>query len=88
MTVTDVRVPIQVGEVFPGYCGGIFPPETIDKDLRVEAVGVDWVVLRGPNGGVLLYEGAHEGLRRAARYERRCRDREREQEGRRHGTGR
>lgn len=70
----DEGTPILVGEVFPGYCGGIFPLETTNGDLRVEAVGVDWVVLRGPHGGVLLYEGEHEGLRRAASYEWRLRE--------------
>lgn len=42
--------PFQVGQTVPGYCCGMFPLETQGDTLRVEAVGYDWVVLRGHHG--------------------------------------
>lgn len=41
---------ILVGTVLHGYCGGFFGD--VYEDLRVEAVGVDWVVAREESGVV------------------------------------
>lgn len=66
MTVSDPASPFLVGEVVPGYCGGTFSLYSYDDDLRVEGVGADWVVLRGPDGGVHFYQGSHADLRQLA----------------------
>jgi hypothetical protein len=56
--------PFMVGEIVPGYCGGLFPLDTYDDELRVEAVGVDWVVLRDVRDGTThFYSGDHAKLR-------------------------
>jgi hypothetical protein len=63
-------VPYNVGEVVPGWCGGTFSLDTMDDDLRVEAVGFDWVVLRGARDGeVHFYQGTHSALRQSANWE-------------------
>jgi len=39
--------PPQVGELLDGYCGGAF---MLGNDyVRIEAVGWDWLVVRGPD---------------------------------------
>lgn len=40
---------ILLGMVFPGYCGGAFGRDAFGPK-RVEAFGVDWVIVRGPDG--------------------------------------
>ncbi len=61
--------PYMVGEMVPGYCGGTFSLDSMGDDLRVEAVGADWIVLRGSAGGVYFYQGPHGDLRRNAAWE-------------------
>lgn len=54
----DYDVPYNVGEIVPGWCGGTFSLDSMDDDLRVEAAGFDWLVLRGArNGEVYFYQG-------------------------------
>ena len=72
--VTINAFPFLVGETIPGYCHGLFYLSTMGHTLRVEAVGVDWVVLRDQDTGtVQFYEGTHERLREAAAYTERDR---------------
>jgi len=73
--IAELPRPFMVGEVIPGYCGGQFPGTWYDDDLRVEAVGVDWIVLRTDSGGLQFYAGDHAALRRDV--EIALRDRER-----------
>jgi len=40
---------LLVGTVLKGYCGGWFGRDSYE-DKRVEAVGVDWVVVRDDSG--------------------------------------
>lgn len=72
MTLPDVtgEQPFMVGELIPGYCGGTFSLDTADDELRVEAVGFDWIVLRDPQGGVHFYTGSHADLRKNVEYQR------------------
>lgn len=73
-------VPYNVGEIVPGWCGGTFSLDSMDDDLRVEAAGFDWLVLRGArNGEVYFYQGTHADLRHNANWEMKAR-REREAE--------
>jgi hypothetical protein len=44
--------PIRVGDVFYGYCEGVFGRESYGEK-RVEAIGGDWLVFR---------EGDHPGF--------------------------
>lgn len=55
-----------VGETIPGYCCGNFSFDTAEQQLRVEAVGADWLVLRADNGSIHFYSGDHTALRRDA----------------------
>lgn len=40
---------LQIGQMLYGYCGGIFGRDSYE-DKRVEAVGIDWVVVREDDG--------------------------------------
>lgn len=57
--------PLRVGDILYGFCGGEFGRDSYG-DKRVEAIGADWVVVRG--GGLLdtdlpdLYHGDPEDL--------------------------
>jgi hypothetical protein len=68
-------LPFMVGETIPGYCCGHFDLDTYDNDLRVEAVGVDWIVFRGDDGRIHFYSGDHQELRDNAAYQLRDRAR-------------
>ena len=49
---------LKIGQMIYGYCGGIFGREfNAYKDKRVEAIGVDWVVLRDEGGNIHFAEG-------------------------------
>ena len=49
---------LKIGQMIYGYCGGIFGREfNAYKDKRVEAIGVDWVVLRDEDGDIHFAEG-------------------------------
>ena len=62
--------PFMIGETIPGYCGGNFPLDTMDDTLRVEAVGVDWIVLRDTHNNTHFYQGSHDQLRQYAYWQR------------------
>lgn len=38
--------PLRVGDLLHGYCGGVFELGT-NNQVRVEAIGADWVIARG-----------------------------------------
>ena len=58
--------PFMVGESVPGNC---YIRDTWQGDkLRVEAVGVDWIVLRHSDGTPRWYAGSHADLRREVKY--------------------
>ena len=38
---------LQIGQKLYGYCGGYFDNAHVNNFFRVEAVGIDWVVVRG-----------------------------------------
>jgi hypothetical protein len=40
---------LRIGQMLYGYCGGEFSNRDFD-DKRVEAIGVDWVIVRGNDG--------------------------------------
>ncbi len=40
---------VQVGSILHGYCNGFFGRDAYDES-RVEAMGVDWIVVRKENG--------------------------------------
>lgn len=40
---------LQIGQVLYGFCGGFFGRDSY-KDKRIEAVGIDWVVVREEDG--------------------------------------
>jgi hypothetical protein len=42
-------VPLAVGQVLYGHCGGLFDESFEDK--RIEAIGVDWIVAREMESG-------------------------------------
>ena len=46
---------VMVGDVIRGYCSGIFGDAW--GQLRVEAVGADWVVVRDSDGKTWLASG-------------------------------
>ena len=46
--MTHLR-PLRIGDVLYGYCGGWFGRDSY-APKRVEAIGVDWVVVRGDDG--------------------------------------
>ena len=50
---TDHTVPLRVGDVLYGFCGGAFGRDAYGAK-RVEAIGADWVVAR-KEGGTPLY---------------------------------
>jgi len=52
-----MNTPLRVGDVVYG-CFGRDPGD----DKRVEAIGSDWVVLRGESGGVWFHQGDPERL--------------------------
>lgn len=64
----------MIGERIPGYCGGTFDLDTIDDELRVEAVGVDWIVLRDTQNVVHFYRGSHSELRGNIQFQHRDND--------------
>ena len=54
---------LAVGTILYGFCGGAFGRDSYD-DKRVEAVGVDWVVVRNEAGyaGFACGDDIHEDL--------------------------
>jgi hypothetical protein len=58
--VSDQPVPLRVGDILYGFCGGYFGRDSY-KDKRVEAIGADWVVARSDNG-LCLHVGNPELL--------------------------
>lgn len=40
---------LQIGQKLYGYCGGVFGRDSYDNK-HVEAVGIDWVVVREDDG--------------------------------------
>ncbi len=53
---------LRIGQVIrDGFCGGAFGRDSFEEK-RVEAIGVNWVVLRDTNDVVWLYEGSPEDL--------------------------
>lgn len=60
-----MTTPLRVGDVLYGYCGGHFGRDSYE-DKRVEAIGADWVVVRG--GDIMrdnapdFYDGSPEDL--------------------------
>jgi len=58
-------MPLRVGAKLYGYCGGAFGRDSFGVKT-VEAIGVDWVVVRGGQYGqddhVMLYVGKPEDL--------------------------
>lgn len=56
------RIPLRVGDLLDGFCSGAFTlgPEQV----RVEAIGADWVVVRGTDNDAhaQLYSGSPEDL--------------------------
>lgn len=63
--MSDRSVPLRVGDVLYGYCGGAFGRDDYD-DKRVEAIGADWVVARpddwGAHAAPSFYHGSPEML--------------------------
>lgn len=55
---------IRIGTPLYGYCGGYFEPTNCWGTKRVEALGVDWVVVRTDAGTPLFYFGTPEDLER------------------------
>ena len=51
---------LQIGDQLYGYCGGKFGRDTY-REKRVEAIGVDWVVVR-ESWGVNMFEGDPDSL--------------------------
>ena len=59
---------LYVGSILYGYCAGHFGRDSYDKK-RVEALGVDWVVVREIDSGQVLFadgERVHEELIKAS----------------------
>lgn len=55
---------LQIGEVLQGSCGGYIKGVTEHEYTRVEAVGIDWIVVRDEQGIVeLVYDEIHSGER-------------------------
>jgi len=40
---------LQIGQKLYGYCGGVFGRDSY-ANKRIEALGIDWVVVREENG--------------------------------------
>lgn len=63
--MSDRSVPLRVGDMLYGYCGGAFGRDDYD-DKRVEAIGADWVVARhgewGMDEGPDFFHGDPESL--------------------------
>lgn len=54
---------LRIGHVIHGYCGGIWGNEAlVYEERRVEALGVDWVVVRNDGGAVEFYVGDPDEL--------------------------
>lgn len=53
--------PLRVGDVLYGYCAGHFGRDSYGRK-RVEAIGVDWVVVREGESTVHLHAGNPEDL--------------------------
>lgn len=47
----------RLGQLIPGWCGGVFPIETMGQSLRIEALADDWMVLRTEDGRPLFWNG-------------------------------
>ena len=41
---------LQIGQILYGYCGGFFGRNS-HEDKRIEAIGIDWVVVRDVYSG-------------------------------------
>lgn len=63
--MADTTVPLRVGDVLDGFCGGVFGRDSYE-DKRVEAIGTDWVVARhgewALDEGVEFYYGDPDDL--------------------------
>ena len=42
-------MPLQIGQMLYGYCRGVFGRDSYG-DKRIEAVGIDWIVVREDDG--------------------------------------
>lgn len=49
-------MPLRIGSPLYGFCGGCFGRDSYDTK-RVEALGVDWVVVRDSDGAVDFASG-------------------------------
>lgn len=44
-------MPLQIGQILYGYCRGHLGRDAwMQQPFRVEAIGIDWVVVRGADG--------------------------------------
>lgn len=51
---------LMVGQVLRGFCAGYFGRDSYG-DKRVEAVGIDWVVVRTKSGSPVFTSGLNLG---------------------------
>jgi hypothetical protein len=54
--------PLEVGQTLDGYCGGAFSRESYGLKV-IEAVGLDWIVVRDDTGQVEFSAGDPDRLR-------------------------
>lgn len=54
-------IELRVGQMLYGFCGGAFGRDSY-ADKRIEAIGVDWVVVRDEYGHPGFYQGYPERL--------------------------
>lgn len=57
----DTALPLAVGDVLHGFCGGAFGRDHYECS-RVEALGSDWVVVRGDDTGIGFASGQPQRL--------------------------
>ena len=69
--------PLQVGQILYGYCGGYFDRVEYE-DKRVEAIGADWVVVRGVESGKTDFATDMDGwtMRRLLEYTKKPEEKE------------
>lgn len=54
---------LRVGQIIYGYCGGLWGNEgLVHQERRVEAIGVDWVVVRDDGGTPDFFAGNPDEL--------------------------
>lgn len=49
-----MSAPLRVGAVLHGFCGGAFGRDVFGE-LRVEAIGADWVIVRDEGSGTPVF---------------------------------